>query len=140
MILYYNNKNEYNLPKNITLEKCDPLEVKSKLKALLEKYEGKEYVSLFIYDEIIDSELNISFVDYFLKYLNLDIFDITIIDPQKIYDLNNTYSYSVYMDIKDRSVMNKVNSIKQTVPTCKVNLIDDFMMVNIQPENEINNN
>lgn len=125
MILYYYDKPKSSLPYNCEAVKIETLDaVKPCLKELLEENEGKESVLVAIYDsKVNDSE---SLVDYFKKYLNLSVFDVVIIDPQKTYELANANSVSVVVSFSRPKAMERVKRIKQSMPYARTHMIDDY--------------
>lgn len=136
MKLFYYNIKKSNLPYGTSLEpiKLDNCGgVKNELKKYLSENEGKEYILVAVFDQFIDENKTETFMDYFMKYLNLNIFKVHIIDPKRNYILPQALELNVHMNISEKNIMNKVKSYKsKNDENFKVHLVDEYKFSSVR--------
>lgn len=132
MIIFHHNKPKSALPYNVNAVAIENVEsIKSQLRDVLDEHEGEEFVDVAVYDgEFNDSSL----MEYFLKYLNLSVFRVTIIDPMKVYQLPNSLDVNVIVSFSRPNAIHRIKKIKSVTPYVKTHLIDDYRysIINVQ--------
>ncbi|ASV44112.1 hypothetical protein PBI_SCTP2_97 [Salicola phage SCTP-2] len=129
--LFHNNIASSKLPNSVEQINIEDLSiVKFHLKELLSENEGEEYVKVCIFDKFIDNET--TFVEYFIKYLNLDIFKIHIIDPKKNYIIPEAMELNLHFNINEKKIMDKVKKFHENNENnAKMHVIDEFKFASI---------